>query len=154
MPHRKMTETIHIVLDSSEKLEEYRLTTLSDGRSISTTPLMLDHFRGRPIGDILRLDAERFCSQYASTDGIPQHTFLRHFLAVRCVLDAYTGRPREGGESCSIVSIDHDRRRVSIEAVLYSDSLNRATDACVRCPGCRRQPAPSLRLKGKPDRKR
>jgi hypothetical protein len=154
MPRRKMTETIHIVLDDAEQLEEYRLTRISDGRSVVTTPLMLDHFRGRPIGDILRLDAEQFCSLYASSDGIPQHTLLRHFVAVKCVLDAYTGRQRAGpADACSIVSIDHGDRKVAIDAILYSEPLNEKTEECVRCPGCRRQSRPSLRLKGKSDRK-
>jgi len=154
MPSKYTAETIHIILDDAEQLMEYRLDRLSGGRSIGTTPLMLDHFRGRPITDILRLDAEQFCSLYASSDGIPQHTLLRHFVAIRSVLDAYTGRRRGGpGETCSIVSIDYDDSKVFIEAILYSEPLNRATDSCVNCPGCRRQTKQSLRLRGKPDRR-
>lgn len=150
MPVEKSIETIHIILDSAERLREYRLDKISGGRTARSTPLMLDHFQDCPIGDILRLDADQFCALYPSTDNIPQHTFLRHFVALRSVLDAYTGRQRSGpGDVCSIVSIDYDNNIVSIDAILYSDTLNRKTDFCIRCRGCRE--TTRLKIKRKPN---
>lgn len=148
MPVEKSIETIHIILDSAERLREYRLDKITGGRTARSTPLMLDHFHNHPIGDILRLDADQFCAAYPSTDNIPQHTFLRHFVALRAVLDAYTGRQRGGpGDVCSIVSIDYDNDVVSIDAILYSDTLNQKTDFCIRCRGCRQ--TTRLKLKRK-----
>ncbi len=152
MPREKSIETIHIILDSAERLREYRLDKVSGGRTARSTPLMLDHFENRPIGDILRLDADQFCALYPSTDNIPQHTFLRHFVALRSVLDAYTGRQRGGpGDICSIISIDYENNVVTIDAVLYSETLNDKTDFCIRCRGCRETTRLKLKRKKKPD---
>ncbi len=152
MPREKSIESIHIILDGAERLREYRLDKISGARTARSTPLMLDHFQDRPIGDILRLDADQFCAQYPSTDNIPQHTFLRHFVALRSVLDAYTGRQRGGpGDVCSIVSIDYEADAVSIEAILYSDTLNHKTDFCVRCHGCREKSRLKLKRRKKSD---
>jgi hypothetical protein len=151
MPREKSTETIHIILDSAERLVEYRLDKISGGRTARSTPLMLDHFQNRPIGDILRLNPDRYCALYPSTDNIPQHTFLRHFIALRSVLDAYTGRLRGGpGDVCSIISIDYENDAVCIDAILYSNNLNDQTDFCVRCPGCRRTTGRKLKRNQKP----
>jgi hypothetical protein len=104
------------------------------------------------IGDILRLDADQFCATYSSTDNIPQHIFLRHFVALRSVLDAYTGRQRGGpGDICSIISIDYENDVVTIDAILYSETLNDKTDFCVRCRGCREATRLKLKRKNKPD---
>jgi len=153
MSREKSIETIHIVLDSAERLREYRLDRTSGGRTARSTPLMLDHFQDRPIGDILRLDADQFCALYPSTDNISQHTFLRHFMALRSVLDAYTGKQRGGpGDICSILSIDYEENGVSIDAVLYSDTLNNKTEFCIRCRGCRERASLKLKRKNRPEK--
>lgn len=139
MPCKDLTESLSLVLDDHEQLLDYKLVKQSCGAAIGGESLLLEYFKGRPFGDILAMDSERFCQMY-TVDKRLQFLFLKHFIALSALLRVYTGREAGGVKDfCTIADIASDNGRVSIEAQIAVDAVTEEIKSCGHCHGCGRQ---------------
>ncbi|MCP4570076.1 MAG: hypothetical protein GY841_21045 [FCB group bacterium] len=139
MPCKNLTESLRLVLDDHEQLLDYKLVKQSCGAAIGGESLLLDYFKGRPFGDILAMNSERFCQMY-TVDKRLQFLFLKHFIALSALLRVYTGHEAGGVKDfCTIADIASDNGRISIEAQIAVDAVTEEIKSCGHCGGCGHQ---------------
>jgi len=141
---------MRVVLDSDERLTDYRLIKRTCGATVGGDAILLDTFLNRPFGDILELDVDSFCEQYPVAEDYLQFLYLKHFISLHAVLRVYTGHQSGGVEDfCTISGISSENGSVIIDAEIAVDVVTEKIKSCGRCEGCGTKQAARRRRKRK-----
>ncbi|MCK5126142.1 MAG: hypothetical protein KAR42_07790 [candidate division Zixibacteria bacterium] len=151
MPCDNITELIRVVLDEKEQLTDYRFIKRTCGAGVGGESLLIDRFRGLAVSEIIKLNIDTFCQLYQAEKDWQQFLYLKHFIALRGVLQVYTGNEAGGiGDFCTISGIGHENGEVIIDSEIAVDAVTEKIKACGRCGGCESKQATNIKHKRKP----
>jgi len=141
---RQLTARLRLVLDRGHHLRDFGYSEKEQSfDEIEGSPLA-SLFLGQTPDQILRLEPDKFCSDYSAEGDWPQFIYLKHFIALQAVIKIFAGEMEEGAHKWVIISdIRASGDRVIVEA---RAAINLGLDeikGCRRCAGvCRsRRPA-------------
>jgi len=137
MPCDNVTELMRIVIGRDERLKSYRFLKKTCGGAVGTESLLLDQFKGRTADQLLALRADIFASGSGQTTDIEEFLNLKHFFAIKAVLEAFTGNGVEGGadSACTIAGISHDGDNTIIDAEIAVGIVTEMIKSCGHCGG-------------------
>ena len=153
MPCTNVTELIRATLDAEERLVSYRFIKRTCGSGIGGEDLLIGAFRDRPIADIINLDVESFRDSYPAGDELREFLLLKHFFALKGVLQVYAGDEAGGiGDFCTISNIGHENGEVIVDAEIAIDAVTEKIQACGHCGNCGDKHKIKTKRAGKPKR--
>ncbi|RME01301.1 MAG: hypothetical protein D6812_08330, partial [Deltaproteobacteria bacterium] len=131
------TEEIQVVLDTAERLEDYRFVKRSCGQGIGSDSLLMGRLGGWPADAILACAPSDLLERVGPIDEIETFLLLKHLFAIQAVLEMWTGR-MEGGHNapCTAVGIEFDGEKTRIDAEIPIDTLTERIKACGACGSC------------------
>ncbi|RME45925.1 MAG: hypothetical protein D6795_16055, partial [Deltaproteobacteria bacterium] len=131
------TEEIQVVLDTAERLEDYRFVKRSCGQGIGSDSLLLGTLGGWPADAIVACPPSELLERFARTDEIETFLLLKHLFALQATLEMWMGR-LEGGNNapCTALGIEFDGEKTRIEAEIPIDTLTERIKACGACASC------------------
>jgi hypothetical protein len=137
MPCNNIVEQIQIVLDSRDRLREYRFIKESCGHGVGASSLLSDYVCGLTSEQVLTLDERVLLARSQPTDDVLKFLYLKHLFAIQSVLAVYTGRASGGKEAiCTVAEIRHDSEEVLIDANIDLGLVTDRIQACDGCSGC------------------
>ena len=137
MPCDNITELMRIVFDEDERLKSYRFLKKTCGGAVGAESLLEDSLRGRSIAELLGLHVDSFCRDNVVTSEIEEFLSLKHFFALRSVLEALSGRAEGGGPgaACTIAEIAYDDGGLVVDAEIAVSIVTGMIKACGHCSG-------------------
>jgi len=136
MPCDNVTELMRVVLDSDDRLLHYRLLKMTCGGAVGAESFLLDRLKGRAVPELLSLHVDTFCRESVSQTDIEKFLSLKHFFALKSVLEAFTGHHAAGSEAaCTLAGISLDRDRVTIDAEIAVGVVTDLIRSCGHCGG-------------------
>lgn len=135
MPCDNVTELMRVVIDHDDRLQSYRLLKRTCGGAVGAESLLLDRIRGRKVTELLALHADDLCRISASPD-IEEFLNLKHFFALKSILEAFTGRQSAGlHDACTVAGISYDAAGATIDAEIAVDIVTDLIRSCGHCGG-------------------
>lgn len=134
MPCGDITETIKVTLDNDNRIDSYSLSKKTCGGAIGVESLLLDHVGGLSIDQIIRTDELSFAHTNMAEDEIEQYLKLKHFHAIRSVLNVFVGvSPGGTGDACTIAAIEYGDEYTVIDAEIKISLLADRIEPCDHC---------------------
>ena len=137
MPCDNVTELMRIVLGPGERLKSYRFLKRTCGGAVGAESLLLERFRGRTAEEILALRGDTFPESSGATSDIEEFLNLKHFFALRAVLEAFAGLVEAGGPdaACTIAGVNYDGDDLIIDAEITLGIVTEMIRSCGHCGG-------------------
>jgi hypothetical protein len=127
---------MRVVLDSDDRLQNYRLLKMTCGGAVGAESLLLDRLKGRGIGELLSLHADTFCHESTAETDIEEFLGLKHFFALKSVLEAFAGYQPAGREAaCTLSGISFDNDGATIDAEIAVGVVTDLIRSCGHCGG-------------------
>ncbi len=136
MPCDNVTELMRVVLDREDRLIHYRLLKKTCGGAVGAESLLLERLRGQAVGALLTLHVDVFCREIAAASDVEEFLNLKHFFALRSVLEAFSGKAPAGREAaCAISGIGYDDAGATIDAEIAVGVVTELIQSCGHCGG-------------------
>ncbi len=139
MPCNDITEIVHVVIDTDDRLKDYSFSKRSCGRGVGVASLLLDRLQGRTVDELIAWPPEEFLAEFPIEDELEEFLSLKHFFAVKSVLEVLTGRSPGGpGDPCAAAEIAFEDGDVVMDAQISIDLVTEKIKSCGNCKGCGR----------------
>jgi hypothetical protein len=136
MPCDNVTELMRVVIDHKERLISYRLLKRTCGGAVGAESLLLEKLRGRAISELLGLHADKFCQENIVQGEVEEFLSLKHFFALKAVLEAFAGyQPAGGDATCILSGINYDTQGTTIDAEIAVGVVTDLIKSCGHCGG-------------------
>jgi hypothetical protein len=136
MPCDNVTELMRVVIDHDDRLKSYRLLKRTCGGAVGAESLLLERFQGRAVPELLALRADTFCSDNIVESDVEEFLSLKHFFALKSVLEAFTGSQPAGRDSaCTVSGISYDSDGATIDAEIAVGIVTEMIQSCGHCGG-------------------
>lgn len=137
MPCSDVTEMVQVVIDSDDRLKSYTYSKKTCGKGVGVASLLVEHFAGMTVDELLALDAETFLAQHPVDNELEEFLGLKHLFAVQSALEVLTGHEPGGPEDlCAAAEIRYDQGDLVIEARILVDLVTEKITSCGHCKGC------------------
>jgi hypothetical protein len=134
MPCGDITEKIELSLGFDNKIDSYRFSKKTCGGAIGMETLLHEYVKGRDIESIIDQNEFGFLQANFAADEIDEFLRVKHFLAIKSVLNVYLGNSPGGvDDSCTIASIEYIEDKIIIRAEINSDLIVDQISACDHC---------------------
>jgi len=116
----------------------YSLNKKTCGGAVGISSLLIDRVAGKTVNDLIGLNETEFYRGQSPIDSVEKFLNLKHILAVKTALRAYTGdMPDDGTEACTIINISNDGDQIIIDAEIDIPLLTERIESCVaECSRC------------------
>ena len=132
MPCDNTTELVRLEIGSDDKLKSYRLLKKGCGAAIGDESQLLPQLAGYTITELLAFQIDNI--HYGNQTVIEQYISLKHFFALKAVLESITGKEPGGvGAVCAIAEISYDGDNMIIEAEISVGLITEMIKSCGRC---------------------
>jgi hypothetical protein len=127
---------MRVTLDHDDRLLHYRLLKMTCGGAVGAESLLLDRLKGRAVGELLALHADTFCHESAAQTDIEEFLSLKHFFALKSVLEAFAGQTPAGPDAaCTLAGISYDTAGATIDAEIAVGVVTDLIRSCGHCGG-------------------
>lgn len=137
MPCKDITEVIHIVLDSEDRLKEYRFAKRTCGQGVGAESLLIDQLAGRNLSELLTISADDFLTEYPIYDEIEEFLSLKHLFAIQSALEVLTGKePGRKGDAFAAGEITFENGETTVYGRIVIDVVTEKIKSCGNCGSC------------------
>lgn len=134
MPCTDITENIRVTLDNDNRIDTYRLSKKTCGGAIGVESLLLDYVGGQSVDEIIGDKELSFLQPNLAEDEIEQYLKLKHFHAIRSVLNVFVGiSPGGRGDACTIAGIEYGEGYTVIDAEIKISLVADRIEPCDHC---------------------
>lgn len=137
MPCNNITELMRVVFDSDDKLKSYRFHKKTCGGAVGAESLLEDRLRGYSMAELSALHVDTFCHELAPESDVEEFLNLKHFFALRSVIETLSGQAETNGPDapCTIAEISYDTEGLVIDAEISVSLVAGMIKACNHCSG-------------------
>jgi hypothetical protein len=127
---------MRVVLDQDDRLKSYRLLKRTCGGAVGAESFLLEKLQGRAVPELLALHADTFCRENIVSTDIEEFLSLKHFFALKAVLEAFSGYSPAGVDSaCTLSGIRYDIDGATIDAEIAVAVVTELISSCGHCGG-------------------
>ncbi|MEK7794431.1 MAG: hypothetical protein AAB353_07870 [Candidatus Hydrogenedentota bacterium] len=137
MPCSDVTEIIEVVLDSDDRLREYRFAKRTCGQGVGAESLLIDQLRGRSLAELLTFTADQFLAEFSIPDETEEFLSLKHLFAIQSALEVLTGKePGRRDDPFAAGEIEFGEGETRISGRIIVDIVTERIKACGGCGSC------------------
>lgn len=134
MPCGDITEKISVVLDSGNRIKSYSFSKKTCGGSIGDDDIIKIDIIDQTAENVIKQHQYGFMQKTYTGDEIVDFLKVKHFLAIKSVLNVYLGNVPGGvGNACTITKIEYDIDSTIIHAEINSNLDAVKVKSCDHC---------------------
>jgi hypothetical protein len=137
MPCKDVTELLEVVLDTEDRLADYRFSKRTCGQGVGAAALLIDQLRGRAAEELLQKTAEEFLTEFPIADPIEEFLSLKHLFAIQGALEVYAGvQAGRASDAFAVAGIEYSEETTRISGRISVDILTERIKSCGGCGSC------------------